>query len=1092
MLSRMKKRIMLARLPCLAALLVASLAFGQIETARIQGVVSDSTGAVIPGATVQFVHVATGQEFTVSTSADGLYRSVPLRIGEYRVEYESDGFKRAVRSGINLELQETAVIDVVLEIGEITEVVDVTADAVLLETTEATQGQVINNQRIVDMPLNGRDYVQLALLSAGAIRPIGGRFGGYSAGGQRTTQNNYTLDGVDNNGLQIAAQGRRAEVVKPSVDAIEEFKISTNAYSAESGRALGGTVNVSIKSGSNRVSGTVFEFLRNDKLDAKNFFDNPTAPKPPFKRNQFGYSVGGPIKRNSTFFFTDYEGTRIRESATFVLTIPTQEQLAGDFSGVPQTVYDPDTYDADANLREPFLNNAIPSHRIDPVANKASQYYPAPNSSGLTRNWRTASPDNEDDDKWDLRIDQVFGANDNLFWRYSQQDSYVPSPIRFPSTQDGDGTEFRHRGQNMALGFNHIFTPTLITNIKLGWNRIYTNRQALADKNLNQELGLTGVNQSLRGAARFNISGMRLIGTSNFTPNLIDSQNRQLNVDTNWTRGQHNIKFGYSLQLLQSYLTNPQQELGQFIFNGNFTRQTQNVAAGRGGRPVADFLLGIPVRTDISNSVFMNLRAPWQHFYIQDEWRVNDRLTLNLGLRYEHNMPWYEKENGISNFDIDTDPQNPSFFVATDGSIASRATLAPDLNNFAPRFGFAYRILEGTVLRGGYGVFYANYEGTGGGQFLETNPPFHIKSQISTDSIRPAVLLRTGIPDGVVTPERAVSLRFSSFEREPPWPISQQWNFNIQHSLGENTVWEIGYYGTKAQHLVNRIDGNFALPGPGNVNSRRRYKSAIFPGTDIVVGPLAAMNRHEFNGNSLFHSFQTRLERRYSNGFTLLAAYVWSKNIGDVPGFSGSGNAPFSGIQNPLNRRAERSLDNQHREHSLVSSYIYDLPWGRGRRWGSSWAGAREAVLGGWTVAGIVSFASGRPLGLRVRGNPANNGNFSRPNVVAGVDPHLPGGQRDPERWFNTDAFVRNNDFEYGNAGRNILLGPGLANWDFAVFKRFSVTERQSVQFRFESFNFTNTPLFGFPNSEVGNNNFGRITGAGRPRNLQFGLKYIF
>ena len=488
----------------------------------------------------------------------------------------------------------------------------------------------------------------------------------------------------------------------------------------------------------------------------------------------------------------------------------------------------------------------------------------------------------------------------------------------------------------------------------------------------------------------------------------------------------------------------------------------------------------------------MNLRAPWQHFYVQDEWRVSDRLTLNLGLRYEHNMPWYEKDNGISNFDIDTDPANPTFFVAQDGSIASRATLAPDLNNFAPRFGFAYRVMEGTVLRGGYGVFYANYEGTGGGQFLETNPPFHIKSQISTDSIRPSVVLRTGVPDGVVTPERAVSLRFSSFEREPPWPISQQWNFNIQHSLGENTVWEIGYYGTKAQHLVNRIDGNYALPGPGNVNPRRRYTSAVFPGTDIVVGPLAAMNRHEFNGNSLFHSFQTRLERRYSNGFTLLAAYVWSKNIGDVPGFSGSGNAPNSGIQNPLNRRAERSLDNQHRKHSFVSSYIYDLPWGQGRRWGSSWGGVQEAVLGGWTVAGIASLASGRPFGLRVRGNPANNGNFSRPNVVAGVDPHLSGGQRDPERWFNTDAFVSNNEYEYGNAGRNILLGPGLANWDFAVYKRFAIAEGHSLQFRFEAFNFTNTPIFGFPNSEVGNNNFGRITGAGRPRNLQIGLKYIF
>ena len=1086
----MKRQTLFAFLGVIPLLLVGSVAHAQIETARITGTISDSTGAVIPGAQVKFTHVATAQELAVESNAEGLYRSQPLRIGEYLLEVETDGFKRAVRSGIVLTLQQTARIDIALEIGALTEVVDVTAAAPLLETTEATQGQVINNQRIVDMPLNGRDYIQLALLSAGAVRSIGGRFGGYSAGGQRTTQNNYTLDGIDNNGVQIAAQGRRAEVVKPSIDAVEEFKISTNAYGAESGRALGGTVNVSIKSGSNDFHGTVFEFLRNDTLDARNFFD-PGA-KPPFKRNQYGFAIGGPIKRNSTFFFGDYEGTKIRESATFNETIPTQAQLGGDFSGVPQTIHDPDTYNPDTRLRDPFPNNIIPINRIDSVARKAGDFYPAANGPGLTRNWRTNAPDIEDVDKWDIRIDQIIGTNDNLFGRYSQHDNDVPGSLRFPSGQDGDGTNFKHRGQNLAFGWNHIFSPSFITNVKLGWNRIYTNRQAVATSNLNTDLGLTGVNQSLNGAARFNISGMRLIGTSNFTPNLIDSQNRQLSIDNNWAKGKHSIKFGYTGQFLQSYLTNPQQELGQFIFNGNFTRQSQNVAGGRGGRPAADFLLGIPFRTDISNSVYMNLRTPWHHFYIQDEWRFNDRLTLNIGLRYEMNLPWWEKTNGISNFDIDTNPADPSIVVAQDGSRAMRATMDPDMNNFGPRFGFAYRLREGTVLRGGYGIFYANYEGTGGGQFLETNPPFHIKSQISTNSINPSVILQDGVPAGVVTPERAVALRFSSFERDPPWPLSQQWNFNVQHSLGSDTVWEFGYYGTKAQHLVNRINANYALPGAGNINSRRRYTTAIFPGTDIVVGPLAAMNRHEFNGNSLFHSFQTRLEKRYSNGFTLLSAYVFSKTMGDAGGFAGSGNAPSSGIQNPLDRRAERGLDNQHRAHSFVSSYIYDLPWGSGRKWGSSWRGVQNTVMGGWTVAGIFSLASGRPFGLNVRGNPANTGDLNRPNVVPGADHKLSGSQRDPERWFNTDAFVPNNDFEYGNAGRNILLGPGLTNWDFAVYKRFSITEQHSLQFRFESFNVTNTPSFNFPNSQVGNNNFGRITSAGRPRNLQLGLKFIF
>ncbi len=1071
----------------------ALAAFAQIETARIQGTVTDASGASVPGATVHFVQVNTNQAQQAQTNAEGFYQSVPLRIGQYRLEVEADGFKRAVRSGIILTLEQTAVLDIALELGAVTEVIDVTADAPLLETTQATQGQVIDNKKIVDMPLNGRDYIQLALLSAGAVRPIGGRFGGFSSGGQRTTQNNYTLDGVDNNNLQIAAQGRRAEVVKPSVDAIQEFKISTNAYSAESGRALGGTVNVSIKSGSNDFHGTVFEFIRNEKFDAKNFFDPADQPRAPFKRNQFGFSAGGPIIKNRTFIFGDYEGTRIRESSTFNLTIPTQPQLAGDFSGVEQTIYDPLAYDAATNSRNPFPNNIIPTGRLDPVSAQAASLYPATNRPGVTNNYLTTAPNPEDQDRGDVRVDHVFGSNDNVFFRYSRQVELEGNSPRFPSTLDGDGTQFDHSGDNMGFSWSHVFSPSLITNVKLGWNRIFTIRTAVVDENFNQAFGINGVDQALPGMALMNISGVQNLGLSNYTPNIIDSQSRQLKIDTSWTKGKHTLKFGWSSQFLQSYLTNPQQSLGNFTFNGNYTRQSAP-GGDRGGRPVADFLLGTAFRSNISNSVYMNLRAPWNHFYIQDDWRLTSKLSLNLGLRYEYSPPWTEKDDLISNFDIDSDPLNPDFLIA--GSAGSgrfgRALMTNDTNNIGPRFGFAYQAFSGTVVRGGYGIFYANYEGTGGGQYLETNPPFHIKSEISTDSIDPTILLRNGNPAGVVTPENAVSLSFSSFELDPDWPMSQQWNLNIQHSLFRDTVLEVGYYGTKSQHLANRIDGNYALPGPGNINSRRRYTSTIFPGTDIEVGPLSAMNRHEFNGNSLFHSMQARLEKRFSSGFTFLGAYVFGRTIGDVPGFSGSGNSPNSGIQNPLDRRAERSLDNQHRKHSFTASYVYELPFGRGRKFGPDMHSALNFIAGGWSVAGIHSIASGRPFGLSVRGNPANTGQLNRPNVVAGVDPTLPGDQRDPQRWFNTNAFVPNNDFEYGNAGRNILIGPGSFNWDFALYKQFKVTESKYFQFRFEAFNFTNTPNFGFPNSEVGNNNFGVITGAGRPRNLQFGLKFIF
>jgi len=1076
----------------LIAALFAACAFAQIESARIQGSITDSSGALIPGASIRFMQVATGQVQESQSDAVGFFQSVPLRIGEYRVEVEAEGFKTAVRSGIVLELQQTAVLNIALEVGAITETVDVTADAPLLETTQASQGQVINNQKIVDMPLNGRDYIQLALLSAGAVRSIGGRFGGFSSGGQRTTQNNYTLDGVDNNNLQIAAQGRRAEVIKPSVDAIQEFKISTNAYSAESGRALGGTVNVSIKSGSNELHGTVFEFIRNEKLDAKNFFDPANSPRAPFKRNQFGFSAGGPIVKNKTFIFGDYEGTRIRESSTFNETIPTQAQLSGDFSGVSQTIHDPLTYNSETNRRDVFANNVIPTNRLDRVATQAATLYPAPNRPGLTQNYLTTAPDPEDQDRWDVRVDHILSQNDSVFFRYSKQDEAVGNSPRFPSTLDGDGTQFDHVGDNMGLSWSHIFSPSLITTVKLGWNRIFTIRTAVQEQNLNAAFGINGVDQTLPGMALMNISGVRNVGVSNFTPNIIDSQSRQLKVDTSYTTGKHTVKFGLSTQFLQSYLTNPQQQLGNFTFNGNFTRQSAP-GGNRGGRPVADFMLGNAFRSNISNSVYMNLRSPWHHLYVQDDWRLTNKLTLNLGVRYEYSPPWQEKDDLIGNFDIDTDPANPMFRLAGsagDGRF-NRATIANDTNNFAPRFGFAYQAASKTVVRGGYGLFYANYEGTGGGQFLQGNPPFHIKSEISTDSITP-LQLSDGNPAGVLTPENAVALRFSSFELKPAWPLSQQWNVNVQHSLFKDTVLELGYYGTKAQHLVNRLDGNYALPGPGNINNRRRYTSAVFPGTDIVVGPLSQMSRHEFNGNSLFHSVQTRLERRFSNGFTFLGAYVFSKTIGDVSGFSGSGNAPNSGIQNPLDRRAERSLDNQHRAHSFTASYVYQMPFGRGQKFGRDMSRIADFLVGGWSVAGIHSLASGRPFGLSVRGNPANTGQLNRPNVVAGQDPKLSSDVRDPQRWFNTNAFVPNNEFEYGNAGRNILLGPGLFNWDFALYKQFKVTESKFFQFRFEAFNFTNTPNFGFPNSEVGNNNFGRITGAGRPRNLQGGLKFIF
>jgi len=515
------------------------MSFAQTETARISGTVSDNTGAVIPGVKVTFIHVATNTTNATSTDGQGRFLSMPLRIGEYRVEVEAAGFKKHVQSGIVLQLNETAALNVVVELGSVTEVIDITADVPLLETAQATQGQVIGNNRIVDMPLNGRNYIQLALLSSGAIDPLGGRAGGFSSGGMRITENNYMLDGVDNNNVQIANQGRQAEAVRPSVDAIQEFKVSTNSFSGEYGRAMGGVVNVSIKSGSNDLHGTAYEFLRNEVFDAKNLFDPVDADKPPFKRNQYGFSVGGPVYipkvyngKDKTFFFLDYEWTRIRESRTANVTIPTLAMRSGDFGELSKTIYDPFSYEG--RNRQPFAGNLIPQSAMDPVGVKVIDLYPNPTNGALIRNYLSNPPNPSNVDKWDMRFDHNLSTYDTIYFRYSyQHQNDPPSPsLPAPAWDSSDQSSiFDHNGRNMALVWNHVWNPALVTSTRAGWNRMFTERNPPIDYNGASQLGISGLNQTLAGLTVFNFTGYQNVGTGNTNSNLADSQARQLVTD---------------------------------------------------------------------------------------------------------------------------------------------------------------------------------------------------------------------------------------------------------------------------------------------------------------------------------------------------------------------------------------------------------------------------------------------------------------------------------------------------------------------------------------------------------------------------------
>ncbi|MBK7931451.1 MAG: TonB-dependent receptor [Bryobacterales bacterium] len=1079
-----------AFLSCACLLLPALPALAQ--TASVTGRVTDTTGAIIAGATVGIVNQGTAAERTATTNDSGYFTFSLLAPGRYQMRVETQGFKTINRSGIILETDQRAELNFTMEIGAVTEQIEVTANVAQLNTVEASRGQVIENRRIVEMPLNGRNYNQLALLSAGAVQPLAGaRMEGFSVNGMRVTQNNFQLDGVDNNGIELAGAQRRSEMVQPSIDAIQEFKVQTNSYAAEYGRAMGAVVNVTTKSGTNDIHGTAFEFLRNEKLDAKNFFDNPNTPKPPFKRNQYGLTLGGPIfipkivdGRNRFFFFGDFESTRIRESTTTTSTIPTAGMRSGDFSDLlsqrNRTITDP-------AARAPFPGNLIPASRFDRVGKTLIDLYPAPQNPNVANNFLYNAPRIQDVDRWDVRIDANVTTNDNVFWRLSKQDLSSPVSLALPPPAYGGGAfDFITEGYNTGATWNHIWTPNLIQSIRGAWNFALFKRDNPTQTNgefLNQKYGIPGGNSSIPGGfTQMGLTGYRALGIGAFNPVDRDSQNRQLVGDLTWTHGRHTIKTGANIIRSQNNIYNIRTEVGAYTFNARFTTDG-----------AADFLLGMASAYAWNTPLQVDLRMWNLGFYLQDDYKLTPNLTLNLGLRYEVVLPFIDKRDRMGIFDTYTDPANPKLiFAGANGTDRyNRAMFHTDKNNWMPRIGFAYKLHNRTALRGGFGMFYTYMEPFGDAEYLIGNPPNAFGVNLASSATTPAVLLRNGPAPGALTLERAVGLQFVSYERRADLGYAMQWNWNIQHEFARDWLFETGYSGSRGVHLLMRFEDNFAPPGPGNINANRRYQRAEIPGTNIVSSPLGPVQGYKNNANSSYHALITRLEKRFSQGFTLLTSYGWSKTIGDTCGNAASGNTTGCGYQDTRYLNLERAVDNQDVPHRFVLSGIYELPFGRGKALGGNAHPAANAVFGGWSIGSIVTWASGRPYSLTVSGNPANTGTIgivNRPNVVG--DPNS--GERTLQSDFNTAAFVPNAQYTTGNLGRNTMRQRSFFGWDFSAMKNFRLHERATLQFRFEAFQFTNTPRFGQAGNALGTANFGTITGADTPRNLQFGLKLIW
>ena len=1056
------------------------------QTGQIGGRVLDPSGAPVPAAQIKIRNTANGAERKVATAAEGLYLLPLLPPGTYDVSASVPGFKSALRSGVELAVDQKTQVDFTLEVGTVSERVEVTAAAAQLNTTEASQGQVIDNKRVVELPINGRYYGDLALLSAGTVQSAAGsRYNSFSSGGQRVTQNSYLLDGIDNNSVELAGAGRRPEMVQPSIDAVQEFKVQTNAYAAEFGRAMGAIINLTLKSGTNDIHGSAFEFLRNEKLDAKNFFTPASAAKPPFKRNQYGFSIGGPVVipklyngRNKTFFFTDYEGTRIRETATIISTLPTTRMRSGNFSELTRRINDPAS-------GQPFPNNEIPASRLDPLSANLIKLYPNTQSAALANNYTALSPRWQDVDKWDVRIDQSVRSNDTFFWRLSKQDQLVPDTPNLPAPAYGGGNlDFITEGYNTGAGWNHVFTPTLITTIRAGWNFTLFKRDNPASTGgelLNRKYGIRGGSDDIPGAfSQLGITGYRALGIGGFNPVDRDSQNRQLSGDLTWIRGRHSLKFGTGVIKSQNNLLSARNAVGGYTFNSQYTSDG-----------AADFLLGLASAWNYDTPFNVQLRTYNLSMFFQDDWRINNRLTLNFGLRYELSPPWLERYNKMGTIDLDSNPGQARLVYASNGSRADRALISTDKNNFMPRVGFAFQANPKTVIRSGYGIYYAYMEFFGDSEHLVGNPPFAYSVSLAGSPTVPALLFRNGPPAGATDFARATGLQFSTYERNPNLSSAHQWNLNIQRQLGADWLLETGYSGSRGLHLLRQTDGNYSPPGPGNLNAKRFFKSLEIPGTGITTSPLGGFYNHRFNGNSNYHAFTTKIERRFASGFTLLSSYTFSKNLGDTCGSAASGNASGCGYQDPRNLTPEKAIDNQDVPHRFVMSGLYDLPFGRGRHWGANANSLVNAILGGWTLGSIATASSGLPYSITVAGNPANTGNLqivNRPDIIG--DPR--GGTRTLQQDFNVAAFQRNQPFTLGNAGRNILRQRSLYNWDFSALKNWSLYERIRLQFRFEAFQFTNTPRFGTPGIVLGNPGFGTITSSGTPRNLQGGLKLLW
>ncbi len=1012
-----------ARIAIVLVFFSATFAEAQIDRGTITGGVTDSSGSAIPGAHVTITETSKGLSVALVTDSAGQFVASLLQIGTYTVTAEKDGFAKAVQTGISLEVNQVVHVDLALKVGAVTETVVVSAAAPLISTETSSLGTIETSQRITDLPLNGRNFVQLAYLGPGANVGAAGtgalrgttdnaRPGiSLAVNGLQVFDNNFVLDGVDNN-----EWGQGTLVIQPAPDAIQEFRVDENSMKAQFGRG-GAAVSLVLKSGSNVFHGDAYEFLRNDHLDARNFF---ASGKPAFQLNQFGGSLGGPIKKDKTFFFLDYEGSRSHEGLTYVSTVPTVPMRSGDFSAGGLPVYDPYTTNPTTFARQlinPGNPDVIPSNRIDAVGQALVDIYPVPNLPGEFNNFIYQPTQVSDVNQYDIRIDHRLSDKDQLFAHDSFQDVKVLRPAPLGSAGgccQGYGSTIPTRSQSYAAGWTHTIGPTLVNDLRGAFVR-WSDSAEHFDNGTNRSTQL-GIPNADRGGPSSGLSlvfpsgGFSAFGDSQFVPEIATDNTFQVADTVSWVRGSHSIEFGGDVRRLQRNFYQAQAPFGLFAFAGLFT---ENLTTGQGGSAIADMLLGLPITSLQDGLALEDATRMWELAgFVQDDWRATPNLTLNLGLRYDVISPVGGR---VGNFDL-----QKAIVVDNFGANAvPNAGVAYDKSDWGPRIGLAWSPFKNksTVLRSAFGIFYSPE----GNIFndLGENPPileFYQNTLSPLNIPTPANLLEAGFPAQLppISPtDPTGQVKTTGPVRRIPRII--EWNFDVQHEFAKNWLLDVAYVGSHAYNLwanevdnldqpTQPLDSNFG-PAP---NYGRPYFNAL-PGLNTIY----PIDYPSFNAS--FNGLEVKLDKKFSNGLNFLISYTFSKDLGSAEGDPGGGTGA---IQNPYNLREEKGYVDPGFTHYFVASYLYQLPVGRGRRFGRSMGRVANAFMGGWELSGITTIRSGERFTPCISFDPTNTGTYCEwPDRVA--NPYnfsfntagqtalgSPGGRQTLQCWYNPAAFV--------------------------------------------------------------------------------------